>query len=208
MIHLSHEMQININREPVRIVCVLDESGSMSGTEAKVIQSVNEIIAKYRETQGGESYVSLYTFGGSGVKNLFKDVHINEVADLTSEDYKPAGGTPLYDAVGKSIEDHRDYNRVFFVVDTDGYENTSKEYSSNVIRDLIQSKTEAGWDFTFVGADLSQEQTTQMAMGMNLQASSAMAFSKSAEGYATRSAALYSKLDAYTSVTSTETASE
>lgn len=198
-------MQLNINIEPVHVVCVLDESGSMSGSEAKVVQSFNDIINKYREAHGGEGRVSLYTFGLSGVKQLYSGVHIREVQPLTESEYKPGGGTPLYDAIGKAIEDHRDLKNVFFVVDTDGAENMSREYSLANVRSLIEAKTAIGWDFTFVGADLSQEQTTEMSSILGLQASNAMAFSKSADGYATRSAALYNKLETYTASVSDKT---
>lgn len=189
-------MQIKIN--PIHIVCVLDASGSMSYSAQKVIQSFNEIISRYKETFTEEARVSLYTFG-STVTNVYKNVHLNEVAELTSATYSPTGNTALNDAVGKAIEDHADCERVFFVVDTDGYENCSIEYKRDLIRDLILQKTEAGWDFTFVGADLSQEQVTQMATEFGMVgASASMAFAKSASGYAERSNALYAKLSDYT----------
>lgn len=189
----------------MRIVCVLDESGSMSGSEEKVVQSFNDMISKYREMNAGDAYVSLYTFGSreTPIKLVYTNQHLNEVVELTTADYKPYGSTPLYDAIGRALADHRDFNRVFFVVDTDGFENGSQEYTAGAVRDLIEQKTKDGWDFTFVGADLSQEQTQTMSMNLGMVQGSAMAFDKSSMGYATRSAAIGGKLEAYASMSAT-----
>ena len=168
----------------------------MATSAPKVIESFNAIISQYKETFTEEARVSLYTFG-STVTCAYKNMHLNEAAVLTSSEYSPNGLTALNDAVGKAIADHADCERVFFVVDTDGHENASVEYKPTMIRDLIQMKTQTGWDFTFVGADLTQEAVEQMATSLGMVAGSSMAFSKSAEGYATRSAAVYNKLDAY-----------
>lgn len=191
-------MQINV--EPIHIVCVLDESGSMNGSQAQVIESFNKVISKYRETMG-EALVSLYKFGGAGVNTIFSKRHINEVVDLTPADYMPAGGTPLNDAIGKAVEDHRNLKRVFFVVDTDGYENTSREYTQSGVKALIEEQKAAGWDFTFIGADLTQAATVEMSASLGIAASDTMAFAKCASGYETRTNALYAKLGAYTTMT-------
>lgn len=195
-------MNINIQPEPMRIVCVLDESGSMSGSEAKVIESFNAVIEKYKELDAGEAYVSLYTFGSQeqSVKLVYSNQHLMEVANMTTKDYRPYGSTPLYDAIGRAMADHADYKRVFFVVDTDGFENTSREFSAQQIREMILAKTEAGWDFTFIGADLTEEQTQTMSMNLGMAANASMSFDKSAMGYNARSTALYGKLEAYTSM--------
>ena len=192
-------MQINL--EPIHIVCVLDESGSMSGSQAQVISSFNGIISKYRE-QGGDAFVSLYKFGGAGVNSIFSKRHINEVVDLTGVDYIPAGGTPLNDAIGKAVEDHRGLKRVFFVVDTDGYENTSREYTQDNVKALVEEQKAVGWDFTFVGADLTQQQTMELSGARGFAAAGTMMFAKSASGYANRTDALNMKLASYVTTTS------
>lgn len=192
---------MNLGIEPIHIVCVLDESGSMSGSQAQVVESFNSIIATYREKFGNEGYVSLYKFGMGGVINMYMKRHLSEVQEMLITDFRPGGGTPLYDAVGKAVEDHRDHSRVFFVVDTDGFENTSKEYTQSVVKTLVEQQTTAGWDFTFVGADLSTEHTQTMGASLGMVGANAtMAFAKSADGYASRSAALYSKLETYSSM--------
>lgn len=188
---------MKISANPIHIVCVLDASGSMASSADKVIKSFNEIISRYKETFAEEARVSLYTFGNT-VTCAYKNTHLSEAVELTSDVYSPGGMTALNDAVGKAIEDHTTCERVFFVVDTDGFENCSVEYKPDMIRDLIQLKTAAGWDFTFVGADLTQEQVTQMATSLGMVgASASMTFDKSEMGYATRSAALYNKLADY-----------
>jgi len=66
-------------------------------------------------------------------------VPVSKVEDMTSKDYRPGGCTPLYDAMGKAIS-HLDAcinegDAVLVMIITDGYENSSEEFSrdTNVI---------------------------------------------------------------------------
>lgn len=76
----------------------------------------------------------------------------------------PRGGTALYDAVGLAInetgkklagltEDERPA-KVVFVVQTDGFENSSREYKASDIKTMVETQTnDFNWDFMFLGAD-------------------------------------------------------
>lgn len=77
----------------------------------------------------------------------------------------PRGGTALLDAVGKSVtqlgekfakldEDDRP-GTVVVVVVTDGYENSSTEWTAAQVKELIEKHTnDWNWTFTFLGANL------------------------------------------------------
>ena len=87
---------------------------------------------------------------------------------MTNKDYFPSGGTALLDAVGSTItsvgkrladtpEEERPAN-VMFVITTDGYENSSREYNQKQIADMIEhQKTKYSWTFMFLGANIDAE---------------------------------------------------
>ena len=74
------------------------------------------------------------------------------------------GATALYDAIGYAIHKidsvqrhtHRNHRaeKVMMVIITDGYENSSREYSLPRIKSMITAKEEAGWEFVFLGANI------------------------------------------------------
>lgn len=90
-----------------------------------------------------------------------KDILINDVSELTDKTYVPAGMTALYDAIGKSVEDYRvKYDKlasserpdkVLVIILTDGEENSSIEYTSDItIKNLISEMKGKNWQFMFL----------------------------------------------------------
>ena len=84
---------------------------------------------------------------------------------MTTKDYCPGGGTALCDAVGNTInrikyaqqylkEEERP-NKTMFVIITDGQENSSREFSSSKVKELItEQKQKHDWEFLFLGANM------------------------------------------------------
>lgn len=190
-------MQLNVKQKPFHIVCVLDNSGSMAGSQEKAVTSYNEFVSSFKEKQAHQTcYVSLYFFN-TELQVVYERVDINEVQPLQSKDFVVGGMTALHDAIGITINKFLSEDNVFFVVDTDGYENSSKEYKPEGIRSLIESQTNAGWDFTFLGADLSKEETATISSHLGFNASASATFSKDVAGYTARTMYMANKLDAY-----------
>lgn len=145
-------------------VIILDESGSMSSIYKETIQSVNEVINGIRKNQEDypeqHHYVSIITFEGDGiggVKTRRDRVPIGVIQDFTTRDYRPGGCTPLYDAMGKTLNELESLiledDRVFATVITDGYENSSREYSGRTIKELVGRLREKGWILAYIGAN-------------------------------------------------------
>ena len=144
------------------LVFILDRSGSMSGLEADTIGGYNSMLQKQKMIP---SEVSVTTVLFDDQYELLHDrASIMGISDITSEDYFVRGNTALYDAVGKTIKkiensqkhlnsDHK-ASQVIFVITTDGMENSSREYSSEIVRNMINSKKETGWEFIFLGANI------------------------------------------------------
>jgi uncharacterized protein YegL len=143
---------------------LLDESGSMAGTEAAVVGGVNEFVEKLRADEAGAETKVVATLGvfdrhahDPVVRYAYAGIPLEEVTTFETGDYRPRGATPLNDAVvgviRKIASDIRGKgDRVILVVLTDGFENAS-ETPSRVVRKLIAEKEAEGWEFIYLGAN-------------------------------------------------------
>jgi hypothetical protein len=100
------------------------------------------------------SVENVYTvvFNSNHITRIHDGVHPDTINPLGKENYATAGMTPLYDAMGKTLEDMVG-GRMFVVIITDGQENHSTEYSRDDVASLIAAKEALGWDFIYLGAD-------------------------------------------------------
>lgn len=139
---------------------LIDQSGSMQNTRKSTVDGINEYINTLKE-DGGKYKVSLTMFD-SGMGNELRldkpwnNIYIDDVPELKLEDYNPSGGTPLQDAFCTTLNEIKDRNdeKYLFVVLTDGYENTSKEYTAKDMK-ALKKKLEAkdNWTFVYLGAN-------------------------------------------------------
>lgn len=145
-------------------VIIMDESGSMSSIYNETIQSMNEVLNGIRKDQEEHPeqhhFVTIVTFEGNGIKGIKmrRDrVPIESVRDFTKNDYRPGGCTPLYDAMGKTLNDMEglvhDEDRVMATVITDGMENASTEYSGRTVKTMVDRLRNRGWVLAYIGAN-------------------------------------------------------
>ena len=167
---------------------ILDESGSMSSIYNQALSGINETINGIRQSQEKypeqRHFVSIVTFEGNGmcgVKTRRDCEPVGEVADLTKEDYRPGGCTPLYDAMGKAISElDRKVDAgdsVLVTIITDGTENSSREYSGRAVKDLVAMQRKKGWTFAYIGAN---QEAIEVARDLNIQ--NAMNYDATPEG--------------------------
>ncbi len=165
------ETNNTIVKTQVYNLIILDKSGSMSSIANAAISGFNETVGgirsaqeRFKDTQ--EHFVSLMIFCNCEKTMVYDMVPVNEVKELTSREYRPCCCTPLYDAMGISInalynaiKDKEDATAVVTVI-TDGYENASKEYSGQAIKALVERmKNEEGWNFAYIGTNQDVEAT-------------------------------------------------
>ena len=145
------------------MVFIIDRSGSMTGLESDTIGGFNSTIKKQKEEEG-EAKVTTILFD-----NRYEVLHdrfdLNQIGEMTSDEYYTRGTTALLDALGRAIrktvnvqrhlpEEERAENVVFVVI-TDGYENSSREFSYRDIRHMVKKEQEKyGWEFLFLGANI------------------------------------------------------
>lgn len=151
-----------MNENLTELVFIIDRSGSMASMERDTIGGVNAVLRKNRELDG-DAVVSVVLFDHER-KVLHDRVPIDQVPDLTEADYEVRGCTALLDAVGSSVrfisrvqrylpEDHR-AGKVVFVITTDGYENASRQFTYQRVKEMIEEHTQKGWEFLFLGANI------------------------------------------------------
>ena len=152
------------------MIFILDRSGSMSGLESDTIGGFNSMIAEQKE-KDGKCFVSTILFNQES-KTIHDRIPLENVPEMTSDDYRPQGCTALIDAIGLAIDHVGDIHKyirpedvpdhTLFVITTDGLENASHIYSSSKVKQMIEDrKRYAGWEFVFIGANIDAVETAK-----------------------------------------------
>jgi uncharacterized protein YegL len=152
------------------IVFILDRSGSMSGLEKDTIGGFNSTIEKQKQ-EAGEAYVSTVLFD-TEMEVLHDRIPLARIEPLTEKEYYARGGTALLEAIGGAIhhignvhkyarEEDRP-EKTIFVITTDGYENSSRKYTAEHVKQMIErQKQKYGWEFIFLGANIDALKTAR-----------------------------------------------
>jgi uncharacterized protein YegL len=145
------------------LVFILDRSGSMSGLEPDTIGGYNSLLENQKQLQG-EAYITTVLFDDQ-YELLHDRIDLRGVEPITEREYFVRGTTALLDAIGRTLDRIRNAQKntrqeqraenVMFVITTDGMENSSREYSFDRIKAMIETqKEEFGWEFLFIGANI------------------------------------------------------
>lgn len=154
-----------------RVNFILDETGSMRVVKNPTISGFNEYVQTLQK-QTENVVMTLAKFNsGKGVQIEYINKPIGDVPELTDESYIPDCTTPLYDAIGDTIrraeEEASEGDNVLVIIQTDGEENASKEYSLNAVKSLIKEKEGKGWTFAYLGADQNAWLTGGKVLGLS-----------------------------------------
>lgn len=164
----------------IEILCLLDRSGSMNLIIEEAVGAFNTFIEEQRELSkdlDDKVKVTLASFDNH-YEVVFDRVKLDKVPELTVEQVMPRGMTGLNDAIGKLITEAKHPDRdTIVLIQTDGYENASQEFSGEQIKELVAKKESEGWDFTFIGAGLNDEVVKKMAEDRGFMKSFAVAAS-------------------------------
>jgi len=150
------------------LVFILDRSGSMSGLETDTIGGFNSMLEKQKK-ESGEAFVTTVLFDDK-YEVLHDRYDIKGVNLLTEKEYYVRGSTALLDAIGitinnigKALSDTKEEDRpgkVLFVIITDGMENSSREFSYEKVKKMVEhQKSKYAWDFIFLGANIDAIKT-------------------------------------------------
>ena len=160
----------------VDLVFLLDKSGSMYDLVSDTIGGFNSFIERERE-KNPNTLVTCVLFD-TQYTVLYTRKPIDEVEELTENEYFADGCTALLDAIGTTINrlDRQENNDVLFVITTDGYENSSVEFSKSDIKNMIANHN---WEFLFIGGDID---SYGEALTLGIDESHAANYEKSSVG--------------------------
>lgn len=180
------------------VLMIVDMSGSMHGLAKDVRGGFNQYI---ESLDPNDKYSFTVTVFDTEFINLCLAVPLSDVPRLNEKNYMPRGMTALLDAIGKTVTDFeaknvmQDGDRVLVVVQTDGFENSSSEFTRERIAEMIaeREKTEK-WSFVFLGAGPNTWKQAGM-MGFQRASTVSYATGQTANSYAgiSRGTARFSK---------------
>ena len=140
------------------IVCIIDKSGSMHSIKNDAIGGFNTFIGEQKKLEG-KANVSLVLFN-TEYSPVYYNKPLNDVEALNESTFKPVGGTALLDAIGRTLNELMTKegseiapDKYFVVILTDGEENSSREYTNEAIKKIIEDlRTKGNWEFVYLGA--------------------------------------------------------
>ena len=155
---------------------ILDESGSMTSIYDQALSGANETIQTIRIAQASaydqRQFLTFVTFDSGDrewVRTIIDTKPIDKVRELTRDDYRPYGCTPLYDAMGQSLlsleRKVSEGDQVLVTIITDGMENSSRSYSGAHICEIVKRLRAKGWTFVYIGAN---QDAVEVAKRMNI----------------------------------------
>lgn len=150
-----------MNSDYTHITMVIDRSGSMASCWKDVKGGYAEIV-KQNKAESGKCTFTVAAFD-TGYELIEDFTDIQNVQETLA--VNPRGGTALLDALGKTIVtvgeqlaklDEADRPlKCLVLVQSDGEENSSREFTKDQIKKLIDEQTNTyKWEFQFIGASL------------------------------------------------------
>lgn len=170
-----------MNDDYTHIAMIIDRSGSMGSCWGDVKGGYAEIVKQNKAAPGkctftvaafDTEYITLEDF--TDIQSVKETLTVN-----------PRGGTALLDAIGRTIvsvgeklADLKEKDRparVMVIVQTDGEENSSREFNKDQIKELVEKQTNKyNWQFQFIGASL--ESVNEATTNWGFQASKASTY--------------------------------
>lgn len=147
----------------MEVIAILDMSGSMGGIVNDTIGGFNAYLDQLKQSNM-ETLLTLIFFNNSS-KTVHYRKNVKGVQHIGFAEYRPCGGTALLDAMGfaisrmqkehKSMAEAKRPGSVSVFVTTDGQENSSKSFSSQQIKKMVeQAQGDDKWEFVFAGAGI------------------------------------------------------
>ena len=170
---------------------ILDESGSMFTVSNATISGCNEVIqsaanSSKKNASNQRQLMSIYAFRSGGSRPsryIVKNQDPSNIQTITAKDYQPDGCTPLLDAVGSTLSElltvaqtHEDAVGIITII-TDGYENSSRNYTWTQVAKLIAQAKELGWTVNIIGANIDL-----ITLGKELHVDNLMSFKQDHAG--------------------------
>jgi hypothetical protein len=145
------------------ITLVADRSGSMAAVQSDAQGAINTFIDEQKKV-AGHATLTLIDFDApvGGGDDWYHVHHDGDIHSAQSYSLRPRGNTALLDAVGTAItqtgerlaalDEKLRPGKVVFVIQTDGQENSSRDWTWEKLQETIKRQTEEyNWQFVFLG---------------------------------------------------------
>jgi hypothetical protein len=141
------------------ILAIVDRSGSMRSSVPVMSSALNEFFENQAEVEG-KCLVDYVQFG-----SIYEKTYSDRPVAEAKAEFHIEGMTALLDAIGRGTTElgtklaalpkvHRP-GKVQVVIVTDGHENSSREWTSSAVKELIaEQENKYGWNFVFLGANI------------------------------------------------------
>jgi hypothetical protein len=190
-------------KNKIDITIILDRSGSMNSVKDDTIGGFNSFLNEQQNVEG-EAALSLVQFDDQ-YEVVYLDRDIHSADKLTDATFQPRGMTALYDAVGLTINsvgqrlaalpENERPDKVLLVIMTDGFENSSQEFSAARIGEMINHQSSVyQWKFMFIGAN---QDAILSAREIGIQANYALTYAANAQGTRAALKSVASKVKMY-----------
>lgn len=184
------------------LVFVQDETGSMQPIRDTTISAFNEYFntLKRESDNYGDVHADIWQFSESPNEKRVRRYHSGDLASIPTLDektYRPRGITPLLDAVGTAIQqaDGQVFDRYLFIVQTDGVENASRDFTREQVAKMVEEKEKAdNWTLVFMGAGIANWAREAMYLGAAAQSSTDYAPKDTAAAYSSLARTTHSHL--------------
>ena len=166
------------------IVCIIDKSGSMHTIKNDAIGGFNTFIEEQKKLEG-KANASLILFN-TEYSPVYYNKPLGDVDPLNEKTFQPSGGTALLDAIGRTLNELMTKegteiapDKYLVVILTDGEENSSREYTNEAIKKIIEDlRAKGNWEFVYLGAN---QDAFSVAGGMGISVSNSMNFTADSE---------------------------
>lgn len=166
----------------IHVVDVLDCSGSMDWSRKiqSAMDGINAGIIGLRNNNDVVYKYSLFTFNLN--TSIYFRIRRQSPENTNRVNFRATGGTALYDALGTAIEEFRkDANnghKVLINVYTDGEENSSIDYTTRTISNLIESVSDI-MTITFIG---TEQDTKYVINNLKINSTNTLSYNGTGKG--------------------------
>lgn len=146
------------------IVILMDESGSMDRVSYEAVDGYNKFLESQR---GTDAKISVVLFNEKP-KRIRDREPLSQTPYLSTQDYRPNGGTAIYDSVWEALEYHvgkyeseEKKPDVIFLLLTDGQDLDSSIDPSQVKKRVMWVRENYKWKFWLIGVGNSSYETAK-----------------------------------------------
>jgi uncharacterized protein YegL len=166
--------------EATLVATVLDASGSMHYFAKSVIDEHNNAVEAVKKSKGSATILwSQWQFSDKAVP-AHGYMKVEDLQPMTSKDYRPTGGTALYDATiscltaltiyGQQLTDNGVPNRRILFILSDGDDNVSNSSIVDVKTAIESCRRKENYIFAFAGFGDSGPELEKLALQMGIPA--------------------------------------